>query len=137
MILEKYGQQFLIGHVLGIKPDLHGLGMASPPGAHVLVGWILRRATGVADGGRGHALYLPECILDTPETACCKRCLRHEWQTPFLTMRSQSILPQILPAVLLGEICGDHHHRLDAAPTGWSHAPFDRIMARKGTSQAS
>jgi hypothetical protein len=84
MILEKYSQQFPIGHALGIKFDLNGLGVTGSPRAHVLVGRILRCAACVADGGRGNALHLPERILDTPETARCKSCLSHELQnSPF------------------------------------------------------
>src|ERR1700746_2621578 len=85
MILEKYGQQFPIGHVFGIKFDLNGLGVAGPPRAHVLVGRILRCAAGVPHGCRGYTLHLPECILDTPETTCRKSCLSHKLPTPLLT----------------------------------------------------
>jgi hypothetical protein len=58
---------------MGIKGYFDRLGMACVTGADLLICRLCNISPGIPDPRPGHAFHLPECGLDTPETACRKR----------------------------------------------------------------
>jgi hypothetical protein len=58
-----------VGDLLRVVDHAHGLGVAGPVGADVLVAGVQRAAARVADGRLDHAGDLAEEVLDAPEAA--------------------------------------------------------------------
>src|SRR4051794_13232698 len=69
VVLPEALQQRLVARLLRVEDDEHGLGVARPRAADLVVGRVRREAARVPDGRRVDTRRLPEDALRTPEAA--------------------------------------------------------------------
>ena len=111
--LEVHLGQELQRDDLGIIGDAYGLGKTRLVGAHVLIGWILGMAVGIAHLGFYNSIHQFEIMLCTPEASSCKINLFHHIQCCFHGQR-YSFFPTIYRIhALLSAWC--HPARVDMA----------------------
>ena len=69
----KHGQiffdDFFVSYNFRVEENLYCFGMACRAAAYVLVGWVFRRATGVAGGGMMDSLYTLKLRFNSPESS--------------------------------------------------------------------
>src|SRR4029453_11069635 len=69
VVLPEELQHLLVAGLGGVEHDEHGLGVAGPRRADLLIGRVAGVAAGVADRRGPHAVGLPEDALGAPEAA--------------------------------------------------------------------
>src|SRR3954470_19643890 len=69
VVLPEELEHLLVADLGGVEDGEHGLGVAGPRRADLLIGGVLRVAAGVADRRGPHAVGLPEDALGAPEAA--------------------------------------------------------------------
>src|SRR5262249_59438235 len=89
-------QQLVVGHLLGVELDQHGLGVAGRVAADLLVRRMVGAAARVADGRLDHAGNLPEVTLDAPEASRRERRLLGPRVRHWITLPPSS--PRTTPA---------------------------------------
>src|SRR3954451_8450733 len=69
VVLPEELEHLLVAGLGGVEDGEHGLGVAGPRRADLLIAGVLRVAAGVADRGGPHPVGLPEDALGAPEAA--------------------------------------------------------------------
>src|SRR5215207_3641509 len=113
MGLPEHCEQVLVGDLLWIEDDEHGLGVPGPSATNLLIGRVRCEATRVADCCRVNAVDLPEFTLGPPEAAETKNRDARTLGKGWLKERAEHGVPlghgerRLLSA---GKCLGGHDH---------------------------
>src|SRR5258708_7104282 len=86
VILPENLEQVGVANFGRIVVNFNRFGVARAVSADVFVRGTLGLPAEIADAGRGHAGNLSKSGLDSPETSCCKCCLRHEFSCLYVSL---------------------------------------------------